>query len=247
MKIRCESRKQDLFRSFRLRPLGSAFSCDACRALGACLPNQWIASTVAGVALFVAVVWGLGGVAVAADAGKSSATDSVKAVKRVAAVVVPAGPVKGTVLGEAWEVRRARISGGKLFLYADATKGTPALEIAGLTEAVHSNLGKVLLEKALSGDKAAQAKLAAIPAKPSLESARIAFDKEDGLLALTKAQIRRSGGQIYHCDAPLPLVIEFGKKADGRPTVSLYFRHDGIAGGADEKILLAGHIAAEVQ
>jgi len=104
-----------------------------------------------------------------------------------------------------------------------------------------------LLEKALSGDKVAQAKLQAIPARPPLESARIAFDKEDGLLAITKAQIKRTNGQIYHCDAPLPLVIEFGKKANGKLPLAIYLRNDGILGGQDEQILLAGHIEAAVE
>ena len=185
--------------------------------------------------------------AVASDAQKSQPTSSVKAVDRVSAVTIPSGPVKGVVLGESWEVRRAKISGDKLSLYADPTKGVPVLEVEGLTEALHSSLGKDLLEKALSGDKVAQAKLQAIPARPPLESGRIAFDKEDGLLAITKAQIKRTNGQIYHCDAPLPLVIEFGKKANGKLPLAIYLRNDGILGGQDEQILLAGHVEATVE
>jgi hypothetical protein len=183
----------------------------------------------------------------ASDVEKSPAAGSIKAVDRVSAVTIPAGAVKGVVLGEAWEVRRAKISRDKLSLYADSTKGVPVLEIQDLTEALHASFGKELLEKALSGDKAAQAKLQAIPAKPPLESARIAFDKEDGLLAITRAQIRRPGGQIYRCDASVPLVIEFGRKTNGQVPLAIYFRNDGIAGGQDEQILLAGHVEATIE
>jgi len=202
---------------------------------------------ILGMTMIVAALIGSGASALASDADKAPTTGEVKAVDTVAAVTIPSGPVKGMVLGEAWEIHRAKISGDKLSLYADASKGIPVFEIEGLTEAIHSSLGKPLLEKALSGDKAAQAKLQAIPAKPPLESARIAFDKEDGLLGATTAQIRRSGGQVYHCDVPLPLVIEFGKKANGKLPMAIYIRHDGIAGDRSERILLAGHVDAVVE
>ena len=168
------------------------------------------------------------------------ASDTPKAVERVADVAISAGPIHGTVHGRPWRVARAKISGSTLYLYPDPVKATPVLELHDLKDALHNSLGKPLLEKAMTGDKAALSRLEKIPAKPPLESARIAFDKEDGLLGLTKAMLRRADGTIYHCDAAVPLIVDFGARTNGKVPIHFYFRHDF----GEDRILLSGHVDA---
>ena len=179
----------------------------------------------------------------AATPARPGAVAELKAVERAAAVVIPEGPVKGSVRGKPWEVKRARIAGDRLHLYAENPAATPVLEVDNLSELVRSSLAKDLLEKAMLGDKAAEAKLKAIPERPVLENTRIALDKEDGLLAMTKARVRLGGSSVHHCDLALPLVIEFGKKTDGKVPLALYFRHEF----GNDSILLGGHVDAAVE
>ena len=179
----------------------------------------------------------------AATSGKTGSAPVLKAVERASAVTIPDGPVKGTVRVQAWEVKRARLAGDRLYLYPEAERGTPVLEVDNLAELIRNSLAKDLLEKAMLGDKAAEAMLKAIPERPALENTRIALDKEDGLLAMTKARVRLAGGSVYHCDLALPLVVEFGKKADGKVPLAVYFHHEF---GADT-ILLGGHVDATVE